>query len=170
MHVWLYVVFAEAVQRNDAEKMYSHMASIYERTGKVAQADGIHRVVCKKFNSNPVSWIRYGQFKFRQAKSGEARQVLQKSLLSLPKREHISVITKFAIMEFKEGDVERGRTMFENILSNYPKRVDLWSVYLDQVSFPVVVMHPNAGQRRFFVSNSVSLPRLLDAAGDARRR
>jgi rRNA biogenesis protein RRP5 len=40
-------------------------------------------------------------------------------------------ISKFAQMEFKYGEAERGRTLFEEILSNYPKRVDLWSVYLD---------------------------------------
>jgi len=34
-------------------------------------------------------------------------------------------------MEFKVGDPDRGRTMFEGIVTNYPKRVDLWSVYLD---------------------------------------
>lgn len=27
---------------------------------------------------------------------------------------------------------ERGRGIFENVLRNYPKRLDLWSVYLDQ--------------------------------------
>lgn len=27
---------------------------------------------------------------------------------------------------------ERGRSMFEGVLRNYPKRLDLWSVYLDQ--------------------------------------
>jgi rRNA biogenesis protein RRP5 len=31
-----------------------------------------------------------------------------------------------------QGDTERARTIFENILTNYPKRVDLWNVYLDQ--------------------------------------
>lgn len=40
-------------------------------------------------------------------------------------------ISKFAQMEFKYGEAERGRTLFEEILSNYPKRVDLWSIYLD---------------------------------------
>lgn len=34
-------------------------------------------------------------------------------------------------MEFKLGEPERGRTIFESILSNYPKRMDLWSVYVD---------------------------------------
>lgn len=27
---------------------------------------------------------------------------------------------------------ERGRSLFEGVLRNYPKRLDLWSVYLDQ--------------------------------------
>lgn len=35
-------------------------------------------------------------------------------------------------MEYKHGEPERGRTIFEGIISNYPKRVDLWNVYLDQ--------------------------------------
>ena len=38
---------------------------------------------------------------------------------------------KFAQLEFKFGEPERGRTVFESVLSNYPKRVDLWSVYID---------------------------------------
>ena len=45
----------------------------------------------------------------------------------------VETIAKFAQMEFKHGEPERGKTMFENILSNYPKRTDLWSVYVDMV-------------------------------------
>ena len=46
----------------------------------------------------------------------------------------VDIITKFAQMEFKLGEAERGKTMFENILSTYPKRTDLWSVYIDMVT------------------------------------
>ena len=34
-------------------------------------------------------------------------------------------------MEFKFGEVERGRTIFEGMLNSYPKRADLWSIYVD---------------------------------------
>lgn len=37
-------------------------------------------------------------------------------------------------MEFKYGEAERGKTLFENILGSYTKRTDLWSVYLDMVT------------------------------------
>ena len=46
-------------------------------------------------------------------------------------RTDIKAICKFAQMEFKFGEVERGRTIFEGIVANYPKRTDLWSIYLD---------------------------------------
>ncbi len=43
----------------------------------------------------------------------------------------VDVISKFALFEFKHGEPERGRTMFDSLLGSYPKRVDLWSVYID---------------------------------------
>lgn len=45
----------------------------------------------------------------------------------------VDSICKFAQYEFKHGDPERGKTMFESLLGSYPKRVDLWSVYIDCV-------------------------------------
>lgn len=45
----------------------------------------------------------------------------------------IDVISKFAQLEYKVGEPEQGQTMFENVLSNYPKRTDIWSIYLDMV-------------------------------------
>lgn len=35
-------------------------------------------------------------------------------------------------MEYADGNQERGRTMFENLISTYPKKLDIWGVYLDQ--------------------------------------
>jgi rRNA biogenesis protein RRP5 len=35
-------------------------------------------------------------------------------------------------MEYKLGDPERGRTIFEGIVDSYPKRLDLWRVYIDK--------------------------------------
>ena len=43
----------------------------------------------------------------------------------------LEVICKFAQMEFSLGEIERGRTIFENALSSYPKRTDVWSIYID---------------------------------------
>lgn len=45
----------------------------------------------------------------------------------------MALISKFSQLEYKYGEAERGRTMFESLLSTYPKRVDIWSVYIDMV-------------------------------------
>lgn len=39
-----------------------------------------------------------------------------------------------AVLEFKYGDAERGKTIFEGIVDSYPKRLDVWGVYIDQVA------------------------------------
>ena len=35
------------------------------------------------------------------------------------------------MLEYKYGQLESGRTMFEGIVTNYPKRMDVWSIYMD---------------------------------------
>ena len=48
-----------------------------------------------------------------------------------PKDKHVNLISKFGMLEFKHGQPENGRTMFEGIVSNYPKRMDIWAIYMD---------------------------------------
>ena len=45
--------------------------------------------------------------------------------------EHIKFITKAARLEYQNENPEQGRTLFEGIVNNYPKRSDVWSVYFD---------------------------------------
>lgn len=68
-------------------------------------------------------------------KQDEIQSIVNRALLCLPKRKHIKFISQTAILEFKCGVADRGRSMFEGILREYPKRTDLWSIYLDQVNY-----------------------------------
>ena len=51
------------------------------------------------------------------------------TLSLLPK--DVEMIVKFAEFEYKMGDPSRGQTLFENVVANYPKRLDVWSRYFD---------------------------------------
>lgn len=44
----------------------------------------------------------------------------------------VEVISKFALAEFEFGSADRARMLFEELLGNYPKRVDLWHLYVDK--------------------------------------
>lgn len=41
------------------------------------------------------------------------------------------MVNKFAQLEFKYGDLERAKTMYDSLLFTYPNRTDIWSVYID---------------------------------------
>mmetsp|Transcript_2052 Transcript_2052/g.1385 ORF Transcript_2052/g.1385 Transcript_2052/m.1385 type:complete len:125 (-) Transcript_2052:371-745(-) len=61
----------------------------------------------------------------------EPKAILSKALQALPKSNHVNIISKFGMLEFKNGSPESGRTMFEGIVNNYPKRMDIWAIYMD---------------------------------------
>ena len=64
----------------------------------------------------------------------EARFTLQRSLQNLKKTNEIVTITsKFAQLEFTYGETERGKTIFENIVRDFPSKIDQWCVYADMV-------------------------------------
>lgn len=43
----------------------------------------------------------------------------------------VDVISRFAQLEFRFGDAEHAKALFESTLSSYPKRTDIWSIYMD---------------------------------------
>ena len=71
----------------------------------------------------------------------------------------MNIISKFGMLEFKNGSPEHGRTMFEGIVSNYPKRMDIWSIYMD-----MEVKHgggkANQAQARHLFERCLSLPEI----------
>ncbi|KAJ3219811.1 rRNA biogenesis protein rrp5 [Clydaea vesicula] len=125
-------VFDRACLANDPKTIYLQLAQIYIRTEKKLLAEELYTAMLKRFKQSSKVWTSAGLFYLQNSKVEESRLVLQRSLKSLPKHKHIKTITKFGQFEYKFGEPERGRTIFEGILSNYPKRIDLWNVYLDQ--------------------------------------
>ena len=41
------------------------------------------------------------------------------------------MLSKYAMIEYKFGEFEKGRTNFENILSNFSNKSQIWNQYLD---------------------------------------
>ncbi|KAL4923952.1 putative rRNA biogenesis protein RRP5 [Aspergillus undulatus] len=129
-------VFKRACQYNDTQEIYERLTSIYIQSGKNEKADDLFRTALKKkvFPSSPKFFINYATFLYdTMAAPDRGRGLLSRALQSLPKHTHVETTSKFAQLEFRSpnGDIERGRTVFEGLLSSFPKRVDLWNVLLD---------------------------------------
>ncbi|KAJ5488730.1 hypothetical protein N7539_003620 [Penicillium diatomitis] len=129
-------VFKRACQYNEPQEMYDRMISIYIQSGKNEKADDLFRNAMKKKigTQSPKFFLNYASFLFDSLAAPErARGLLPRALQSLPAHTHVETTSKFAQLEFRSanGDVERGRTVFEGLLSSFPKRIDLWNILID---------------------------------------
>ncbi|WAR58673.1 hypothetical protein PtB15_10B11 [Puccinia triticina] len=123
--------FKDASVSYDTKTVWLKVAEIYADSGKTEKADEIYNQALKKFSHSSKVWSLYGGFCLKNDRPTEASDLLSRSLKSLPKHKHLKTTNKFAQLEYKFGDPERGRTLFEGMLDNYPKRLDLWNVYVD---------------------------------------
>ncbi|KAJ1967529.1 rRNA biogenesis protein rrp5 [Dispira parvispora] len=124
-------VVKHSLQFCDPKKVYIQLADLYTRSHKTALAEQTYKTLLGKFSQSCKAWTLLASFYLTQGQPDKVQDLLQRCVKTLPKRKHLKAIKTFAILEFKQGDAERGRTIFEGILSNYPKRLDLWSIYID---------------------------------------
>ena len=90
--------------------------------------------MARKFSKEIDVWLLLGQFYYKINNLKEGRFTLQRSLQNLKKTSEIVQITsKFAQFEFQYGEAERGKTIFENIIRDFPSRTDQWCVYVDMI-------------------------------------
>ncbi|XP_047480306.1 protein RRP5 homolog isoform X2 [Penaeus chinensis] len=123
--------YREALATNDEQQVHLAMAMVYAENDKIKDASNIYYIMTKKFGQVLDVWIKAGIFFYRNKKFDEARKYMDRALIALDKKHHVELINRFGQLEFRFGEAERGRTMFESLLSNYPKRIDIWSVYVD---------------------------------------
>ncbi|KAK6941973.1 S1 domain [Dillenia turbinata] len=124
-------VFERALQYCDPKKVHLQLLGMYERTEQHNLAEELLNKMVKKFRQSRKIWLRQVQLHLKLHQDG-VQSIVNRALLSLPRHKHIKFISQAAILEFKCGVPDRARTMFEEILREYPKRTDLWNIYLDQ--------------------------------------
>ena len=156
-------VVKRALDVNDRRKVYLQLISIYRANGKVDYVEDIYKKLCKKYFESLEIWSGYIDFLFdMRGKDGdftEPKTILQRALQALPKSNHVNVISKFGMLEYKNGSPEHGRTMFEGIVSNYPKRMDIWSIYMD-MEVKYGGGKANQAQARHLFERCLSLPEI----------
>jgi rRNA biogenesis protein RRP5 len=124
-------VFDRACQRvTDVKDLHLQVAAALRQSHPDIANEVLQRAL-KSFKSSTKVWCAVGAAQFSAGKVEGGRQTLERALLSLDKQKHVALIMKFAQLEYRHGSSERGRTVFSSLCANFPKRLDLWSVYLD---------------------------------------
>ena len=140
-------LFKRAVQNNDPETPYLRTADSLAKSGAAAskKTREMYLTIQKKFGSKSASvWIQSARYHLETSRKNKKKtskgadssdglqELLAEAVKRLPRSKHLEVTSKFAQLEFSLGSPERGRTIFEGIVAAFPKKLDIWNVYLDQ--------------------------------------
>lgn len=117
---------------SDQKKLYIQAFSSLRRYSKEEHGLALLEEGLKKFQTSRKMWMTYLTCLYEGDNQKKAREeVIQKSLKSVSKHKVVRLITDIGRLEFDYGNVNRGRTIFENLLEENPRRMDLWSQYFD---------------------------------------
>lgn len=84
----------------------------------------------KKNKSSTRVWLFVLKSAFLEGKA--TKPIQNRALQSLPKNKHLKLLSGYARLCYNnESNIEEGRTTFEAIVKNYPKRTDVWNLYFD---------------------------------------
>ncbi|XP_050429060.1 protein RRP5 homolog [Adelges cooleyi] len=126
-------IMDEALRCNDEYQIYTKILDLFAESNKLKELEEIVTKMNRKFRDSIDAYLHCASVYFKLNKAGKARFILQKALSHLPIKSHVSMISRFALIENSEGSSEEAQTLFEHILTSYPSRIDVWSIYIDML-------------------------------------
>lgn len=141
-------IVKRALKINDQKEIYLAVIDIYRQRKNYKIIEGIYIILTRKYNFHLDIWKKYVEYLFeahsikdnskhddhillQDVELTEKEKVLSKALQILDRKDQIELIRKYATEEYRHGNTEKGRTMYESIIHSYPKRTDIISTFLD---------------------------------------
>jgi rRNA biogenesis protein RRP5 len=128
-----------ACQHNNPKHVYLRVCEIMVKNQAsnlspvvVNKTDATFTKMCSKFRNKKTVWIAHLSYLLERGQHEEAQTVIQRALLSLPSYKHVETLSKYATLAFTYGRVTTARVVFDGLLKQHPKRLDLLFVYADQ--------------------------------------
>lgn len=119
-----------ACAANDPERLLVKVAAMHEKRGDHDRADAIYRkaeALCKS-KLKLDTWLLHCRERLAASDHQGAHAILKRAIRS--KYDRVALLSRFAVAEFDVGDKERGRTIFDKLLDDQPKRLDIWQIYV----------------------------------------
>ena len=121
----------------DKKLLYKHVIQIYMSSKKFEDAHDLYKILIKDYFSDLDIWKQYIEFLFEvnnltKTDSMDTKEGLNKSMQVLSKKNQLDIMNWYGQLLYKYNNNEEARNMFDNILKNFPKRKDIWFVYIDK--------------------------------------
>lgn len=135
---------SKAANSRVASEMIGHAMSLYTVNKRFEEGEWLMALLLRKGERKEDSWLRVVEYLLdwtategndsKKQLRERIRETNKRALQSLDKRDHVAYLNRYAVLEYKKGSVAEGRTQFENLVTAFPRRADLWTVYLDMES------------------------------------
>ncbi|KAK7253549.1 hypothetical protein SO694_000011138 [Aureococcus anophagefferens] len=144
-----------ATKNADPTRVLLKLAALHEETSNYDAADAAYARAEKRSRRQGATpddvWLAHCRSRLLAGAADDARAVLDRAVQACadggPKAE-ASLLAKFACLELDVGSADRGRTLFDTTLAKWPKRADLWQLYVAKSLKAGDVAHARAIQMR----------------------
>ncbi|XP_014221009.1 protein RRP5 homolog [Trichogramma pretiosum] len=126
-------VSEDAIQINDPFKVFQHLLALHAEAGRFEKLKETIKQCTHKLSHNMETGPACAAALYKVGLADDAREILMKTKQNVAPSRHVDLEIKFAILEGKHGHREQSCNLFEKIISEHPKRVDIWSVYVDSL-------------------------------------
>nr|XP_043068327.1 protein RRP5 homolog isoform X2 [Drosophila bipectinata] len=126
-------VLKEALKCNDPLEIYICVVDILKKNKQRERLSSTLTTILNKFKSQARIWPLVAESYFWLGKSDQVHSLLQRALKVLPNQEHISCIVSFAKLYARNDANDMAQTLLDDVVTSYPKRIDIWSVYVDML-------------------------------------
>jgi len=128
----LHAVFKRAIQNVDQEKrLWYYTIDLLYKGEKYGRVQHMYREMLRKFKGDVDVWAAFYRWCVRFRKHDELKRIPHNALVCLAKDQHVNMMTRFAAIDMREGNMNRGRMILEGLVAKVPRRGDVWSVYVD---------------------------------------
>ncbi|KAH8294202.1 hypothetical protein KR054_009409 [Drosophila jambulina] len=126
-------VLKEALNCNDPLEIYISVIDILKKNKQKERLTALLTTVLNKFKAVVKVWPVAAEAYFWLGKSDQVHALLQRALRVLPNQQHINCIVSFAKLYAKNDANDMAQTLLDDVVTSYPKRIDIWSVYVDML-------------------------------------
>ncbi|XP_060651092.1 uncharacterized protein LOC132787803 [Drosophila nasuta] len=124
-------VLKEALSHNDPLETYLNVVEVLKSHNLKERLINTLNLVMRKFRTELQVWRVAADTYFWLNMADRVQPTLQRALGVLPKNEHITCIVAFAKIYADHGDNAMAQTLLDDIVTSYPKRIDIWNLYVD---------------------------------------
>ncbi|KAH8360095.1 hypothetical protein KR093_010661 [Drosophila rubida] len=126
-------VLDEAIRNNDPMEMYLSVIEVLKSHNLKERIINILNIITHKFRAVLQVWRVTAETYFWLDMADRVQPTLQRALGILPNDEHVNCIVAFAKLYGENGDHAMAQTLLDDIVTSYPKRIDIWNLYVDML-------------------------------------